>query len=234
VTFTAPASGASGTFTNGTRITQATTDSNGVATATTFTANATAGGPYNVVASATGLTNVNFALTNTALPPPPSVVSYKVLFGSTSYNLIGSTRKRLPWEITGIQVVFSQPITIGNANSLTGLTATGFSGLGTATLTWTIHPIALGSYSTTLLATGSNALKDGNGNTLAGGTFAQNFKVLWGDFNDDGVVSASDGTLVNNIRIAGNYNIFADMNGDGVVNTTDVNIVRGRIGTSQP
>jgi hypothetical protein len=66
VTFTAPASGASGTFataTPGTTDTE-TTGSNGQATSQAFSANSIAGGPYNVVASATGLTSVNFAETN--------------------------------------------------------------------------------------------------------------------------------------------------------------------------
>lgn len=166
--------------------------------------------------------------------PSATVVSYSVLFGSQSFNLIGSARNRLPWEITGVQVVFSQPITTANVNSLAGVTTTGFSGLGTATLTWNVAPIPIGAISTTLLATGPNAIKDVNGNALSGGAgFVQNFKVLWGDFNDDGVVSASDAVLVNAAR-SGPYNIFADANGDGLVNATDVTIVRGRIGTSQP
>ncbi len=61
VTFTAPASGASGTFSG-----SATVNTNaGVATAPTYTANGTAGGPYNVVASiGAGLPTANFALTN--------------------------------------------------------------------------------------------------------------------------------------------------------------------------
>ena len=70
VTFTAPSSGASGTFANTTNTTQATTGSNGIATATTFTANGQPGGPYNVTASATGLTPVNFSLTNLAKTSP--------------------------------------------------------------------------------------------------------------------------------------------------------------------
>ncbi len=67
VTFTAPASGASGTFADGgtpAATDPETTDANGNATSTAFTANSTVGGPYNVVASSTGLTSVNFALTN--------------------------------------------------------------------------------------------------------------------------------------------------------------------------
>jgi Bacterial Ig-like domain (group 3)/Dockerin type I domain len=166
--------------------------------------------------------------------PAPTIISYNVLFGSESFGLIGSTRNRLPWEITGIQVVFSQPISAANINSLTGVTTTGFSGLGTSTLTWSVTPIPIGAFSTTLLATGPNAIKGTSGNAINGGTnFTQNFKVLWGDFNDDGVVDASDLVLVNAARSAP-YNIFADMNGDGVVNATDVSIVRSRIGTSQP
>ncbi len=69
VTFTAPASGASGVFANTTNTTQAMTNTAGVATATTFTANATVGGPYNVIAGVTGVSALNFSLTNLTLPP---------------------------------------------------------------------------------------------------------------------------------------------------------------------
>jgi Bacterial Ig-like domain (group 3)/Calx-beta domain len=66
VTFTAPVSGASGFFTGNATTAIATTDLNGVATAPVFTANGTAGGPYNVVAGLGGnLASANFALTNT-------------------------------------------------------------------------------------------------------------------------------------------------------------------------
>jgi hypothetical protein len=80
-----------------------------------------------------------------------------------------------------------------------------------------------------------NALTDALGGALAGGAgFAQTIKVLWADFNDDGVVNASDLTLVNNARSPAPYNIFADLNGDGVVNLTDVQIVRLQTGTTLP
>lgn len=64
VTFTAPGSGASGTFAGG--VNTATTNASGVATAAAFTANATAGGPYLVTASASGAGSINFSLTNLA------------------------------------------------------------------------------------------------------------------------------------------------------------------------
>jgi hypothetical protein len=164
----------------------------------------------------------------------PTVVSYNVLFGTQSYNVIGSSRNRLPWQITGIQVVFSKPIANGNQNSLTGVTTTGFSGLGTNTLTWTVNPMVLGNFATALTGNGLNALSDSAGNPLSGGAgFSQNVKVLWADFNDDGVVNAQDQALVNAARSAP-YNLLADLNGDGIVNATDVQIVRTRIGTSLP
>lgn len=68
VTFTAPASGASGTFSGGGVSETVTTDASGVATSTTFTADGDTG-TYDIVASATGLTSVNFTLTNNQGPP---------------------------------------------------------------------------------------------------------------------------------------------------------------------
>jgi uncharacterized repeat protein (TIGR01451 family) len=167
----------------------------------------------------------------------PTVVSFNVLFGTVgNYAMIGSTRSRLPWEITGVQVTFSEPITTGNINSLsgTGITTTRFAGLGTTTLTWTIGPLALGKFTATLAGSGTNSLKDSMGNALGlGAGYSQNLKILWGDFNDDGTVNAQDEVLVNQAR-ARPYNQFADMNGDGVVNVLDVQIVAQRNGTNQP
>jgi hypothetical protein len=232
VTFTAPGSGASGVFSNSTATITVATNSSGVAAAP-FTANGTAGGPY-AVAATSGALSASFSLTNSAGGTPATVVSYSVLFGARSFNLVGSTRTRLPWQIAGIQVVFSRPIVGGNVNSLSGVIPTGFTGLGTNTLTWTISPLSLGSFATMLAGSGTNALVDAAGNPLGGGAgFSQNLKVLWGDFNDDGVVSATDLVGVNNATVAP-YNVFADINGDGVVNTDDVQVVRTRIGTSLP
>ena len=65
VTFMAPASGASGTFSNASNTITVNTNGSGVASAGTFTANATAGGPFTVSATA-GAASSSFALTNTA------------------------------------------------------------------------------------------------------------------------------------------------------------------------
>jgi hypothetical protein len=73
VTFTAPASGASGSFTGGLKTTTATTSASGVATAPTFTANGTTG-TYAVTATVSGVgTPATFSLTNSALTPLPAV-----------------------------------------------------------------------------------------------------------------------------------------------------------------
>ena len=66
VAFNAPVTGASGTFAGGATTSTAFTNSSGVATAPAFTANGTAGGPYNVLATAGGVPGTAvFPLTNT-------------------------------------------------------------------------------------------------------------------------------------------------------------------------
>lgn len=69
VTFSAPSSGASGTFSNATRTTTATTAANGQATASAFTAN-TIAGPFAVSAGVSGVSaSASFSLTNVAGSP---------------------------------------------------------------------------------------------------------------------------------------------------------------------
>ncbi len=91
VTFTAPASGASGTFANGTATETDTTDANGMATSTTFSANGTTGGPYVVTATAAGVSApADFSLTNRV--PSSTYVFYlggQEAFGAF-YALAGS------------------------------------------------------------------------------------------------------------------------------------------------
>jgi hypothetical protein len=155
----------------------------------------------------------------------PRVLSYSVLFGSKSYNLIGSTRYDLPWQVTGVRVVFNKPITSGDLSSLAGLPATGLSGLGTNTLTWTVSPVSRGSFNTLLPGSGGHALRDAAGNGLAGGAgFSQSFRVLWGDVDGDGALTAAD-VLVAMRAAHRPYNVFADVNGDGAANDTDADLV---------
>jgi hypothetical protein len=165
-------------------------------------------------------------------------VEFRVLFGTKWYNLIGSARTVLPWQVKGIQVVFSEPVYSGNVHSLGGLTATAFKGLKTRTLTWNFPAISKGSFTATLAGTGAAALKDQAGNPIAG--FTKAFSVLYGDFDGNGFVDAADeaGVRANiaapyQINPSG-YNIFADLSGDGVVNLVDVGIAHTRRGQSLP
>jgi sugar lactone lactonase YvrE len=162
----------------------------------------------------------------------PTVVSWSVQWGSETYSLTGSTRNRLPWQIDSIRAVFSKPIASGDTGSLSGVTATSLNDLGTNTLTWTIDPVFLGSFTLALATSGPNALRDAAGNPLAGNS-TQILKVLWGDYNDDGVVNASDLAGVKFFTQFA-YTPFADMNGDGIVGATDIQIVRTQIGNTLP
>jgi hypothetical protein len=211
-----------------------------------------AASPTALVLNGGTIVDGNSIAANTGLPTPgaagslgansnlvidgiaPTVVSYQVVWGSASYNVIGTTRNRLPWQVTGIRVVFSKPIAAATVTSLTGLNAGTLSGLGTTTLTWTITPIALGNFSTVLSGTGAGAIKDVAGNALTGGAgFAQNLKVLEGDVNDDGLVNSQD-LVLEGAATKQPYNILMDMDGDGAVTTADVKIVQSRSGTSLP
>jgi hypothetical protein len=168
----------------------------------------------------------------------PTVVDFRVLYGTRSYSLLGSTRFDLPWLVTGVQVVFDGPVQTGNIHSLTGVAATRLLGLKTNKLTWMFRGISKGMFNTTLANTGVNALKDKAGNAIM--AFAQSFNVLWGDFNDDHVVNALDEAAVRGAQAgpfqpgSTGYNQFADLSGDGIVNLVDVGNVRSRKGTSLP
>ena len=133
-----------------------------------------------------------------------------------------------------IQVVFSEPV-IATAAGLAGLSATGVSGSGTNTVTWTLSPVSnLPLTVTSILGTTANAVTDVAGNPIGGGVnYNQNLKVLYGDFNDDGTVNAQDLVGVNAARNQP-YNIFADLNGDGVVDANDVRVVQLQLGGSNP
>ncbi|MGV8909494.1 MAG: beta strand repeat-containing protein [Propionicimonas sp.] len=83
VTFTAAASGASGTFANSTMTTSASTNAGGIATASAFTANTTAGS-YAVSAAATGATSASFTATNTAGAASKFVITSAAVSGPAS------------------------------------------------------------------------------------------------------------------------------------------------------
>jgi hypothetical protein len=121
ITFTPPSTGASGTFTGGNT---AVTNSTGIATSGTFTANATSGGPYNVTASlpstgspefmaATGhpegfATQVTFSLKNVDFAVTATTTTQTVTAGGTAnYSLnftaiVGNSVNPTTFSCTGL------------------------------------------------------------------------------------------------------------------------------------
>lgn len=116
VTFTAPASGASGTFANGQITTTAVTNASGIATSSAFTANGTVGGPYQVSATAPGVAGAaNFLLTNTTLPAAsilptngssPQSAVVMTLYGSVLKALVRDANSN---PVSGVTVNFTVP-----------------------------------------------------------------------------------------------------------------------------
>jgi hypothetical protein len=176
---------------------------------------------------AAGSLGANEALTIDGIAP--TVLEYRVLFGSRSYNVLSGNRV-LPWQITGIQVVLSEPAGTANIGSLTGLSNLSFGGQGTSTLTWGTSTLINGVFGTSVLGIGANAVRDAAGNALGNAVnFNLTLQVLYGDFNGDGVVNAAD--MTGAFNAIGTSIIFGDMNGDGVVDSADAQIVRRRIGS---
>jgi beta-lactamase superfamily II metal-dependent hydrolase/fibronectin type 3 domain-containing protein len=105
VTFTAPASGASGTFAGSGTSATVSTDASGIATAPLFTANA-ATGSYNVTATVDAL-SANFALTN--LPPAATHFSVTAPANTTSGT---------PFNVTVTALDASNATVIGYAGTV--------------------------------------------------------------------------------------------------------------------
>ncbi len=137
VTFTAPNSGASGSFaSNGTAITNA----SGVASAPAFTANGTSG-PYTVAATAAGVTgSTSFSLTNTVGTPTSIAVSsgsgqttvIQTTFGSTLQVVVKDAGRN---PVAGVTVTFTVPASGASATFGSGNTAvTNASGIATSSV----------------------------------------------------------------------------------------------------
>lgn len=155
VTFTAPTSGASGTFANGSNIATAATNSSGVATSPAFTANATAGGPYTVTAIVTGVsTPANFSLTNSPGPAAaisatggtPQSIGVKTAFASP---LSATVKDSSGNTISGIAVTFTAPSS--------GASGTFSNGSNTITVTTNSSGVAIsGTFTANAVANSYN------------------------------------------------------------------------------
>ncbi len=142
VTFAAPTSGAGANFATGFTAT-AMTNSSGVATAPTLTANAQAGS-YTVIASVAGVTaTASFNLTNTAVPTPtpgniaanagtPQSTTVGTQFGTALQTLVKDTNGN---PYSGATVTFTAPGSGASAafsGSTTATAVTNASGIASA------------------------------------------------------------------------------------------------------
>ncbi|WP_168219081.1 cadherin domain-containing protein [Limnoglobus roseus] len=177
--------------------------------------------------------------------PGPTVTGIRGYYGNgRSIDLLTTTRKVLPWSITAIEVTFSAPVTAQAASlslpySITPVIISGVTGSGTNTIRWTfLNGLTTVNSPLILSAAGGNAIVSVSGqepiagNGVTDGTqYTRTLKVLQGDFDDNGVVNATDAALVYKV-IGTAYNAFADVDGDGDVDMDDFNLVRNRIGRS--
>jgi hypothetical protein len=151
VTFTAPASGASGTFSNGNTTTTITTNTSGVASAA-FTAN-TITGTYSVTATVPGVaTPASFRLTNTLVPAAikptagtPQTARVGVAFATALQAKVTDAKGN---AVVGISVTFTAPASGASGTFTTGTTTITVTtnGSGVASAKFTANTTA-GSYS---------------------------------------------------------------------------------------
>lgn len=220
VTFAAPTSGATGTFTGGKSTISVTTDSQGNASAT-VTANGTAGGPYTVTATAPGIAgSANFSLTNNLLSQATLSAT-----GGTPQSATVSTAfsKQLQATITGgpqvsgIQVTFTAPSSTASGTFANGKNTetdiTNASGVATSS-TFTANS-TFGAYTVTATAgsgvAGTATYSLTNTVSLAGATLFS--------FNLSGLEAINTGP--NFYAVAGSVAI--DSNGTVIAGEQDYN-----------
>ena len=182
VTFTAPATGASGTFANGSNTIQVTANSQGLADAGVFTANTTTG-TYNVSASASGANSTNFQLTNlavrlivTSLTPTSTgfTASFNEPFTLAPLNLYDTAAADFgPADVTLVGAstgpVRGSLIVSPDNQSITFVKTGGI--LAPDTYTVTLRSAANGFQDT------SGGLLDGNGDGTTGDNYTTTFTV---------------------------------------------------------
>jgi sugar lactone lactonase YvrE len=226
ITFTAPASGASATFSTN----PVTLAADGTASAPA-TANATTGA-YNVTASATGIaTPATFSLTN--VPTPVTVTSVVV-----NGNLTGFTGAQRSM-VDSIVYTFSEAVTIATTGTDTKpgfAIAVHGTEQGTApTLNWSTpdggitwivtfsgasvigNSIANGVYDITLNPTAVTSQAHPTATITPRAT--DTFYRLYGDYNGDQVVNATDNLHFKTAITT--YNPIFDYDNNGAVNATD-------------
>src|SRR5437016_3347867 len=174
VTFSAPSTGASGSFAGG--VNTATTNGSGVATSATFTANNVAGGPYTVTASVAGVaTPANFSLTNTA-GAAASITATSGTPQSATINtafaapLVATVKDAGGNPVASVTVTFTAPGTGASGSFAGGVNTATTNGSGVATsATFTANNVAGGPYTVTASVAGVATAADFSLTNKAGG-----------------------------------------------------------------
>jgi hypothetical protein len=217
VTFTAPASGPSGTFANGKTTETDNTNSSGIATSSAFTANSAAGGPYNVTAAVSGVsTTVSYSLVNT----PASIITVTEGFGQ---GALINTAFATPLQVSvtpaagDVSVTFTAPssgasgsfggsttptkatVTTNGSGVATAptFTANGTTGIYTITVSTPASPT---SVNITLINTSATSSPLAAGNyvfALSGTDSTAGFYTTAGVFtlNSDGLITGGEQTF---------------------------------------
>jgi hypothetical protein len=154
VTFTAPATGAGGTFaSNSTNTETDTTGANGQATSSTFTADATAGA-FTVAATITGLTPANFELTNvtgalvsiTATSGTPQSAAVNANFAAPLVATVVDGNQN---PVSGALVTFEVPATGASGTFAGGVNTASTNASGVATSAAFTANGSVGTYTVT-------------------------------------------------------------------------------------
>ncbi|MGD0368276.1 MAG: FG-GAP-like repeat-containing protein [Acidobacteriaceae bacterium] len=252
VTFTAPGSGASGTFSNGTNTIIASTSGAGTVSEA-FTANGNTGGPYSVTATAGSVSaSPAFSLTNaigtctTANPNPnPNPASFAAV---GDFN--DDCRSDILWHNSSTEQVYEW--------LMNGTTFTGSGSPGSLTSGWVIQDVGDfdGDAKSDILwrnsTTGEVDIWLMNGTTMTSSTSLGNVSSDWsiagvGDFNGDGYADIlwqntsgelylwlMNGTTIAGGGIVGNasgWNVagIGDFNGDGKADILWRNSTTGQV-----
>jgi alpha-tubulin suppressor-like RCC1 family protein len=202
VTFTAPSSGASGSFTGGNSVYTGTTNASGQITSTTFTAN-TISGSYNITTTVSGvITPAIFSLTNTA----STLANLNVVSGNnqsatvdTSFAnpLVVKVTDKYGNNVSGVSISFSAGLGGGARGYFTGggttyTAVSNASGLVTST-TFIANKVA-GSYNLTASGLGGTPVTNFSLTNTAGA--AANLGVVSGGGQSAAINTAFSNPLV--------------------------------------
>jgi uncharacterized repeat protein (TIGR01451 family) len=237
VTFTAPAGGASGTFSNGLATYTTAANTSGVATALTFTANSTAGA-YSVTASVAGVSPAaSFSLTNSK---PPALTITDIAAGTfiqgqnAVYNVTVANGANAGPTSGPITVTETVPAGLTLVGLNGGSTWTCSVATASCTTNAVLNPGASSSIVVTLNVPFNGPAAASNAVSLSGGG-----SVTTAASNPTAIVSACAVTLDSKPSVADVQAIINealgvsapsnDLNGDRTVNVVDLQIVTNAV-----